>query len=215
MNKETKNLFKIIFLLISSVTFTFLTKIIDVKPVGIDNTDIGFSSINLWFFHFTGVNMFWYHFTDWLGIIPVLLALCYAIIGLVQWIKRKSLLKVDKEIIAIGIFYLVVIGVYIFFELYIVNYRPILIDGYTESSYPSSHTLMTVCLCGSAILANNSMLKKRTIINSLLVLVASITVIGRLISGVHWLTDIIGGAIISVTLLFLFFAFLQKLLDKD
>ena len=147
--------------------------------------------------------MIWYHITDWLGIIPIFMAMVYSLIGLIQLIKRKSLFKVDKEIIILGLFYLIVISLYVLFEKVIINYRPILMNGFLEASYPSSHTLMTICLCGSSIIINKKLFKNKiaNIINVLSLIIIIITVIGRLISGVHWFTDIIGRILISVALI--------------
>ena len=117
--------------------------------------------------------------------------------------KRKSLFKLDKEIIVLGTFYIALIGLYVFFEKVIINYRPILMDGFIEASYPSSHTLMTICLCGSSIIINKKLYNNKIpkIMNILSVAIIIITVVGRLISGVHWFTDIIGGIFISIALL--------------
>ena len=152
--------------------------------------------------------MRWYIITDWLGIIPILMSMVYAIIGIKQLIKRKSINKVDTEIIILGIFYIVVISIYILFEKYIINYRPILMNGFLEASFPSSHTLMTVCLCGSSIIINNKLFKNNftKILNFLSLFIIIIMIIGRFISGVHWLTDIIGGMLISSFLLILFYS---------
>ena len=143
-----------------------------------------------------------------LGIIPILMSMVYAIIGIKQLIKRKSINKVDTEIIILGIFYIVVISIYILFEKYIINYRPILMNGFLEASFPSSHTLMTVCLCGSSIIINNKLFKNNftKILNFLSLFIIIIMIIGRFISGVHWLTDIIGGMLISSFLLILFYS---------
>ena len=161
--------------------------------------------INL-FFQSIGVNMIWYHITDWLGIVPIFMAMVYSLLGLVQLIKRKSLFKVDKEIIILGLFYVVVISIYILFEKVIVNYRPILMNGFLEASYPSSHTLMTICLCGSFIIVNKKLFNNKItkLMNILSLVIVMITVIGRLLSGVHWFTDIIGGIFIAIALLMTF-----------
>ena len=143
-------------------------------------------------------------------------AVVYAVIGLVQLIKRKSLLKVDKEIILLGIFYIVIIILYIFFKKYIINYCPILMNGFKESSYPSSHTLITICLCGSSIMINKILYNNKTTkyVNVFSLAIIIITVIGRLLSGVHWFTDILGGILISLALLMTFYSFLHKIYPK-
>ena len=203
MKKENKHTFFITVLLcISSVIFTLLTKLADVQPIGPQKSEIGFAAINGFIHNLFGVNMIWYHITYWLGLVHIFMAMVYSLLGLVQLIKRKSLFKVDKEIIILGLFYIVVISLYIFFEKVIVNYRPILMNGFLEASYPSSHTLMTICLCGSSIIVNKKMFNNKItkLMNMLSLIIIFITVIGRLISGVHWFTDIIGGILISASL---------------
>ena len=213
MNKKKRNILISTILSLLAIVFTILVKVVDVKQIGVNGTSIGFASINQFIFKTIGVNMIWYHITDWLGILPIFMAMVYSLIGIIQLIKRKSLFKVDKEIIILGLFYIVVISIYIFFEKVIVNYRPILINGFLEASYPSSHTLMTICLCGSSIIVNKKLFNNKItkFINILLLLIILITVIGRLLSGVHWFTDIIGGIIISIALLRILFAILCKL----
>ena len=206
MNSKKRNFLISSILILIAIGFTILVKVVDVKQVGVNETYIGFATINQFVFNSIGVNMIWYHITDWLGLVPVLLAIAYALIGLIQLIKRRSLFKVDKEIIILGIFYIIVVALYLFFEKVIVNYRPILMDGFLEASYPSSHTLMTACLCGSSILINRKIFNNKLtkIINIMSFIIIVITIIGRLVSGVHWFTDIIGGIFISSALLMTF-----------
>ena len=154
MSKKSRNFFISTILILLAVVFTILVKVVDVKQSGVNESSIGFATINQFSFESIGVNMIWYHITDWLGLVPVFMAMGYALVGGIQLIKRKSLFKVDKEIIILGVFYIVVISLYIFFEKVIVNYRPILMNGFLEASYPSSHTLMTIGLCGSSIIVN-------------------------------------------------------------
>ena len=203
MNSKRRNFFISAILILLAIGFTVLVKVVDVKQVGVNETSIGFATVNQFVFNFFGVNMVWYHITDWLGLVPIFMAMTYALIGLIQLIKRKSLFKVDKEIIILGIFYFIVIVLYLFFEKVIVNYRPILMNGFIEASYPSSHTLMTICLCGSSIIVNRNLFNNKItkFLNILSIAIVLITIIGRLISGVHWFTDIIGGIFISIALL--------------
>ena len=216
MNNKKRNFLISGILLLIAITFTILVKVVDVKQIGVNNSSIGFATLNQFIFETTGVNMIWYHITDWLGLIPVFMAIVYAFIGLIQFIKRRSIFKVDKEIILLGLYYIIVIALYVFFEKVIINYRPILMNGFLEASYPSSHTLMTICICGSSILINKKLFNNKItkVINYLSIIIITITVVGRLISGVHWFTDIIGGILISSGLLMTFYS-LISIINKE
>lgn len=107
---------------------TALIQLADVQPLGQNGTDIGFATFNCWFHTLIGVSMTTYTITDWLGLVPLFVCISFGILGLVQFIKRKSLLKVDKDIIVLGVYYIVVILAYVVFEMIPINYRPILIE---------------------------------------------------------------------------------------
>lgn len=201
--KNKKNILICVLLVLISIIYTLLVKYVDTSTIGPNGSVVGFSSLNSFVFNLTGNNMTLYKITEILGIIPILIALMYAVIGLIQVIDRKSL-KVDKELIALGILYIIVILIYVFFEKFIINYRPVLIDGILEASYPSSHTLLSICICGSALLINKYLFnnkKKYKYINIISIISMVLIVLGRLLSGVHWASDIIGSIIISITLL--------------
>jgi len=212
MSKQKRNIIISTTLITLSILFTLLVKVVDVQQIGVEGTSIGFATINQFVFKTLKENELWYNITEILGLVALATVAIYGLIGLTQVIKRKSLLKVDKEIIALGIFYVVVIGIYILFEKVIVNYRPVLIDGIKEASYPSSHTLITICLCISAVIINKKLFNNKITkyANLLLLVIMSTTVIGRLLSGVHWFTDIIGGILISTALLTTFYTIISK-----
>ena len=195
--------------LLLTVILIALIRFVDVALIGAQGTSIGLSHLNQFVFDFFGVNMLWYNITDWLGIAAALTAFLFAIIGLVQLIKRRSLLKVDREILALGVLYLVVIGLYIIFETVIINYRPIIMPDNTrpEASFPSSHTMLVCVIMGSAAMLINRYIKNKTLCRALRAMcfvIIIVTVVGRSIAGVHWFTDIFGGVLISVTLLSLY-----------
>ena len=201
--KNKKNILICILLVLLSIIYTLLVKYVDTSTIGPNGSVVGFSSLNSFVFNLTGNNMTLYKITEILGIIPILIALMYAVIGLIQVIDRKSL-KVDKELIALGILYIIVILIYVFFEKCIINYRPVIIDGVLEASYPSSHTLLSICICGSALLINKYLFNNKKIYkysNIISIISMVLIVLGRLLSGVHWASDIIGSIIISITLL--------------
>jgi len=131
-----RELFTGIGLLAAFAVWTMLIQLVDVQGAGPDGTKIGFAAFNVWFHQLTGVHLTIYTITDWLGLIPIFICLCFGMLGLIQLIRRKSLFRVDWDIILLGIYYVLVIFGYLFFEMVPVNYRPILIEGRLEASYP-------------------------------------------------------------------------------
>ena len=189
------------------VLWTVLVSLVDIRPIGPNGSRVGFAALNGFVHDLTGVNLLLYTVTDWLGLVPIAVAFGFAVIGLVQWIKRKSLLKVDGSLLVLGGFYIVVMAAYIFFEAVVINYRPVLIDGYLEASYPSSTTMLVLCVMPTAMLQLRTRIKNRVLRRCVLIAIAAFTafmVIGRLLSGVHWLTDIIGGALLSTGLVIIY-----------
>ena len=140
---------------------------------------------------------------------PIGFAFGFAVLGLVQWIKRKSILKVDRSILTLGGFYIVVMAVYILFEIVVINYRPVLINGYLEASYPSSTTMLVMCVMPTAMIQLRPRIKNDVFRRYVMLVIAAFiafTVIGRLVSGVHWITDIIGGALLSTAIVLMYYA---------
>ena len=187
--------------------------------IGPENSTVGFATLNEWFHKLTGVHMLIYTVTDWLGLVPLLAVAGFGLCGLIQLLKRKSLYKVDAELLVLGGFYIVVMAAYILFEVFPVNYRPILIEGVLEASYPSSTTLLVMCVMPTAALQLRAYMGKNKLCRILQIVLASFMgfmVIGRLISGVHWLTDIVGGMILSMALCMLYISAITQIsLRKD
>ncbi len=204
MKKETfKKLIIPILSLALFVVLTILVQLVDVKPIGPYNSLVGFSKLNLFVHNLTGTNMLLYIITDWLGLVPIAFALGFAVLGLVQWKRRKHLKNVDYNLFVLGGFYIVVMAVYVLFEIVPINYRPVLINGFLEVSYPSSTTMLTMCIMPTSLMQLNSRIKNKTfkkIVGILIIAFTVFMVLARLVSGVHWLTDIIAGALISISL---------------
>ena len=196
-------------LVVAFVLWTVLVCFVDVRTIGPEGSSVGFATLNGFVHELTGVNWLLYTVTDWLGLVPIAVALGFAILGLVQLIKRKSLWKVDHSILALGVFYIVVMAAYVFFEVVVINYRPTLIDGYLEASYPSSTTMLVMCVMPTAAMQLNARIKntvfRRCVIITIIVFIAFM-VIGRFLSGVHWITDIIGGALFSAGVVTTYFS---------
>ena len=183
------------------VIWTIAVCFVDRQSIGPNGSVVGFATINGFIRDCIGVHMFLYTVTDWLGLVPVFFGFGFAVLGLVQLIKRKSLFKVDSDILVLGAFYIVVGAAYLLFEKFAINYRPVLIDGYLETSYPSSTTMLAVCVIPTAVFQLNNRIKGKSVkiaINTALVAFTIFMVVGRLISGVHWFTDIVGGLLFGV-----------------
>ena len=196
-------------LLAMFVLWTVLLHFVDVRAIGPEDSSVGFATLNGFVHGFTDVNWLLYTVTDWLGLIPIAVALGFAVLGLVQLIKRKSLWKVDHSILALGVFYILVMMAYIFFEMVVVNYRPTLINGYLEASYPSSTTMLVMCVMPTAAMQLKMRIRNTIVRRCAIIAIVAFTafmVIGRLISGVHWITDIIGGALLSAGLVMIYYS---------
>ena len=205
--KRAKQLFIAAALLGAFILWTVMVCYVDVRPVGPQGSLVGLAKLNQFVHDLTGVHFTLYNITDWLGLVPVAVCLGFGILGLCQLFRRKSLGKVDFDILALGVFYILTIGAYLFFENLVVNYRPVLIRGYLEVSYPSSTTLLVLCVMPTAIMQfqkriQNPKLRKavRIAISAFIIFM----VIGRLLSGVHWFSDIIGGLLLSGSLVKLY-----------
>jgi len=182
---------------------------VDVRPVGPEGSRVGFAALNRSFHRLTGVHMTLYTLTDWLSLVPVGVGLGFAALGLAQWIRRRRLCLVDRSLLVLGGFYLVVMAAYVFFEIVIVNYRPILIGGVLEASYPSSTTMLVLCVMPTAMLQLKGRIKSRHLsrcVTAVLAVFTGFMLIGRLLSGVHWFSDIIGGVLLSAGLVLLYAA---------
>ncbi len=209
-------------LVLGFVLWTMLIQTADVQPIGQNGTNIGFASFNRWFFNLTGVHMTLYTVTDWLGLVPIFVCMAFGGIGTDQLIMRKSLLKVDYDIIILGIYYVIVTFGYLIFEMIPINYRPIPIEGHMEASYPSSTTLLVLSVMPTLVFQADRRLKsavKKKVITYSAVVFSAFMVIGRLVSGVHWFTDIFGGALLSGGLFYIYkgavlMADMGKMADK-
>jgi undecaprenyl-diphosphatase len=194
-------------MLASFALWTIVVCCVDVQAIGPQESRVGFATVNRLVHDLTGVHMYLYTLTDWLSLIPLVCIMGFGFLGLVQWIQRKHLGKVDFNLLALGGFYIVVMAVYLFFEVVVMNYRPVLIQGILEPSYPSSTTMLVMCVMPTAIMQLHVRMKTGALKRIVLWTIAGFTVfmvIGRLISGVHWVTDIIGGGLLSAGLVLLY-----------
>ena len=198
---------------------TILLLLVQVQPVGPNGSSVGFAGLNSGFFKLVGEHKSFYTLSKLLGYLAILTVPFFAFLGLLQCIKGKSLAAVDRDILLLGIYYAVIAILYLLFDkLIVINYRPVLEDGELASSYPSTHALLAVTLFGAAALQfgarlNDKKLRRIAVICCRVFM--GLTVIFRLLSGQHWLTDIIGGVLLGFALLYAYDALRDQVLHSE
>ncbi|MCR4792357.1 MAG: phosphatase PAP2 family protein [Lachnospiraceae bacterium] len=210
------------FVFLWSITWIMMIKFYDVYTIGPQGTEIGLSSLNLWFrdlFDYPALGFFRtpYLITEFIGYLSLLLCGFWGCIGIYQWVKEKDINAVDKTIFATGVLYAITIVLYVVFEKLVVNYRPIIMpgDSEVEPSFPSSHTMLSIIALGSTHYLIGYFLedtKYKKLIRPLQIacsVLIAVCVIGRLVCGVHWFSDIVGGILISTTLLIIYSFFAE------
>ena len=198
--KFTRDLVAGAALLAAFATWTALVQLVDVQPVGQNGTNVGFATLNTWFHDLTGVHMALYTITDWLGLVPVAVCLGFGAMGAVQLVGRRSLLRVDPDLLLLGIHFVLVASAYLVFEMVPMNYRPIPIDGIMEASYPSSTTLLVLGVRPTLkyqLEKRSGSPSLRRAVSAFVVVFCAFMVVGRLASGVHWVTDIVGSVLLA------------------
>jgi len=200
--KQNFGLSAVLWLIFAVFTLCVLT--VDVSPIGPQQSKVGLSSINAFVFQMLGTNKTWYTVTEFLGIAALFCAAGFGAVGVWQLLKRRNIRYVDRELTVLGCFYVLVAAIYLLFEQVVINYRPILVDGVLEVSYPSSHVLLVTCIAATAAMQtgmrNSRTLRFRMATNFAAVFIIVLTAIGRLLSGVHWFTDIVGALLLAASL---------------
>ena len=191
----------------------------DRAPVGPEDTVMGLAKLNVMMYKAVGVGgsggsglrMGLYKLTEYLGYFSILVLCVFALLGFVQLIRRRSLKKVDRQILAMGGLFVLTLILYVFFNKVVVNCRPMILPGESgpEPSFPSSHTMLVIVILGSVCMVLGKYVRTPWLCALLRVLCVALIlamVFGRLLCGCHWFTDILGGVLLSCAMLALFAA---------
>ena len=193
--------------------------LVDRAPVGPEDTMMGLAKLNVMMYKAvgvggsggSGVRMGLYKLTEVLGYFSILVLCVFALLGLVQLIRRRSLKKMDRQILAMGGLFVLTLILYVFFNKVVVNYRPTVLPGESgpEPSFPSSHTMLVMVILGSVCMVLGRYVRTPWLCALLRVVCAALIlgmIAGRLLCGCHWFTDILGGVLLSCALLALYAA---------
>lgn len=194
-------------LFVCFIMFTAALKFVDVQPVGPMDSEVGFATVNVFVHNLFGQNKVYDRISDFLAVLSLFAACSFAIIGAYQFLQKKSILKVDSSIILLGVTYVFVILIYVLFEKLVINFRPVLEKGVLEASYPSSHTMMILIILGTARTTMERIIHNERVLKGLRIVLAVLMVLAvafRIMSGVHWFTDILGALFISAAVIQLY-----------
>ena len=215
--KNIKNFVCPIIAFIVFAVFTALVKTIDVQTIGPEGSSVGFAAVNQAVLNALSDNHFMYTLTEYIGYFALAVMFLFACVGLYQLVKGKSLKAVDPRLYTLAGFYVIMLAFYALFEVLVINYRPMILDEGLEASYPSSHTMLAICVMVSATFQFGYLLENKFLCRALscvAYVVCVVAVIGRLMSGVHWFTDIIGGVLLSFALIALYASVMKIVTDK-
>lgn len=221
MKTSNKKLLFAGILVLLAIIFTVLVGVCDVETVSPHGVDVkvGFSHINNSISTIFGYNDFWYTVTGIIGYTAIALVAVAAFFGLIQLFTRKSFLKVDSEIYALAVVYVIMFVLYVAFDKIAINCRPMILPDETalEPSYPSSHTMLGFTVFGTIFAAARKYCKKenvKIVVQAVCALICMIAPVGRLFAGVHWFTDVLGSIFISAALLGIYEALLSLLKEN-
>lgn len=182
--------------------FTILVSFVDVKIFNVTNTKIGLYSLNK-IFLVNSINSNYINIiSNGIFLICLLVIILMLLLITFEYFKTK---KINKNNLNFFIHFLIMVLIWIIFDkILIINYRPILINGNIEGSYPSTHVMVSTFV----LLFLSDQLKKIFkndkifyIISIGLIIIQSIS---RILLTMHWFTDIIGGLLIGCLLFFTF-----------
>ncbi len=198
------------------VLYVILVITVDVEAIGPNGTSVGLSHLNQAILGFFGSNTLMYELTELIGVFSLGICLLFGLMGLIQLIGRRGFRYVDQRLYALAGLYVFTAFFYALFEKVVINYRPVIMEGETapEASFPSSHTMLVCVVMESTVMMLEDYIKpvwlRRTMQIVCIVLMVA-TIVGRMLSGVHWFTDIVGGVLLSAAMLVQFSAILSGL----
>lgn len=212
MNKKTAGIISLCCLL-GFIVLLIVVKTVNVKTNAL-GIEVGLYSINNSLLPSVSITEFG-SLSDILMLISFVFFGIVGLMGISEFLKKRSLRKVNHIYYLYVCMLLLIVIIYLFFEIVTVNYRPILIDGVKEASFPSSHIFITssLVLCSCYVFSKyigKNYSKSLYIISIIMIIFVTF---GRLLSKNHWFTDCIAGLLISFVLYFGFVFFDKVIID--
>ena len=183
----------------------------DVAAIGPNGSLVGLSSVNAFVRDYIGINEVFYGLSDKLGYGALGIGGLICLVWFFRLFSKKT--RGDRVFGSYIVLMIFMALSYVLFEKVVINYRPVLINGQLEASFPSSHTLLSICTLGGAayLFATKikcGFLRFVTVFLSVAALIAIVAL--RTLSGVHWATDILGGILLAAFWLSVYVAMCKK-----
>ena len=143
--------------------------------------------------------MEWNKITNIILISAIITLGVFVVLGLCQWISRKSLKKVDKQLLFMPVPLALMAATYLIFDkFWVLNTRP---NGSGEPSFPSTHTMVVATIFFLAMLALPKYIKNkaaRAILSVIMLAFIALVCVGRVLANMHWISDIVGGVLFAM-----------------
>lgn len=160
--------------------------------------------------------MQWGMITDVIVASAIAVVVVFACLGLYQWVSRKSLKKVDPQLLWMPLPLAIMAVVYFIFEkLIVLNVRP---NGSGEPSFPSTHVMITATVFFITMLIIPKYVKQkslRIILEVIMVIMIILICIGRVLANMHWPIDVVGGVGFAFIFAEIYYLALKKTLKKE
>lgn len=135
----------------------------------------------------------------------------FVVLGLYQLITRKSLLKVDHRLLWMILPLVLIAITYVVFDKFLVlNIRP---NGSGEASFPSTHVMVVSTIFLIIALNLPYYIKSKTawiIIDIAMLLLIVLVCVGRVLSEMHWLSDVLGGLAFAIIFAVIYYLIIRR-----
>lgn len=135
----------------------------------------------------------------------------FAILAFCQWIKRKSLAKIDPELLWLPLPLVLMAATYFIFDkLLILSTRP---NGSGESSFPSTHVMVVTTIFAIAAILIPKYVKSdliRTFLYAAMLTLVATTCVGRVLADMHWIADVIGALVFSAIFVIIYYLIIRR-----
>ena len=159
--------------------------------------------------------MVWETITNIILILSIILILFFLGLGVYELIKKRSIKKVDPRLTWLPLpLALMTLTYFLFDKVWILNVRP---NGSGEPSFPSTHVMVVTTIFFVVTIILPKYIKNKTtrlIIEIIMAIMISLTAVGRVMSGMHWVADVLGAIVFGFLFSEIYYYIVSNKKDK-